>query len=127
MMTLPIYSQNVSVPSSKPTQCVVPCEALRNALLVLEEKKLLDNQLSVVRDSVKILSSVISSQNELIENKTQQINLLNGNLQAQTQIIDENKKMVEEYKRLYKKEKNLKRIGFGTGILGIVLGVLVAL
>ncbi len=126
-MTLPIYSQNVSVPSSKPTQCVVPCEALRNALLVLEEKKLLDNQLSVVRDSVKILSSVISSQNELIENKTQQINLLNGNLQAQTQIIDENKKMVEEYKRLYKKEKNLKRIGFGTGILGIVLGVLVAL
>jgi hypothetical protein len=100
---------------------------LRNALLVLEEKKLLDNQLSVVRDSVKILSSVISSQNELIENKTQQINLLNGNLQAQTQIIDENKKMVEEYKRLYKKEKNLKRIGFGTGILGIVLGVLVAL
>ena len=107
MMTLPIYSQNVSAPSSKPTQCVVPCEALRNALLVLEEKKLLDNQLSVVRDSVKILSSVISSQNELIENKTQQINLLNGNLQAQTQIIDENKKMVEEYKRLYKKEKNL--------------------
>lgn len=127
MMTLPIYSQNVSAPSSKPTQCVVPCEALRNALLVLEEKKLLDNQLSVVRDSVKILSSVISSQNELIENKTQQINLLNGNLQAQTQIIEENKKMVEEYKRLYKKEKNLKRIGFGTGILGIVLGVLVAL
>lgn len=127
MMTLPIYSQNVSAPSSKPTQCVVPCEALRNALLVLEEKKLLDNQLSVVRDSVKILSSVISSQNELIENKTQQIKLLNGNLQAQTQIIDENKKMVEEYKRLYKKEKNLKRIGFGTGILGIVLGVLVAL
>jgi hypothetical protein len=127
MMTLPIYSQNVSAPSSKPTQCVVPCESLRNALLVLEEKKLLDNQLSVVRDSVKILSSVISSQNELIENKTQQINLLNGNLQAQTQIIDENKKMVEEYKRLYKKEKNLKRIGFGTGILGIVLGVLVAL
>lgn len=126
-MTLPIYSQNVSAPSSKPTQCVVPCESLRNALLVLEEKKLLDNQLSVVRDSVKILSSVISSQNELIENKTQQINLLNGNLQAQTQIIDENKKMVEEYKRLYKKEKNLKRIGFGTGILGIVLGVLVAL
>lgn len=127
MMTLPIYSQNVSAPSSKPTQCVVPCEALRNALLVLEEKKLLDNQLSVVRDSVKILSSVISSQNELIENKTQQINLLNGNLQAQTQIIEENNKMVEEYKRLYKKEKNLKRIGFGTGILGIVLGVLVAL
>jgi hypothetical protein len=127
MMTLPIYSQNVSAPSSKPTQCVVPCESLRNALLVLEEKKLLDNQLSVVRDSVKILSSVISSQNELIENKTQQIKLLNGNLQAQTQIIDENKKMVEEYKRLYKKEKNLKRIGFGTGILGIVLGVLVAL
>jgi len=126
-MTLPIYSQNVSAPSSKPTQCVVPCESLRNALLVLEEKKLLDNQLSVVRDSVKILSSVISSQNELIENKTQQIKLLNGNLQAQTQIIDENKKMVEEYKRLYKKEKNLKRIGFGTGILGIVLGVLVAL
>lgn len=127
MMTLPIYSQNVSAPSSKPTQCVVPCESLRNALLVLEEKKLLDNQLSVVRDSVKILSSVISSQNELIENKTQQINLLNGNLQAQTQIIEENNKMVEEYKRLYKKEKNLKRIGFGTGILGIVLGVLVAL
>jgi hypothetical protein len=97
---------------------VVPCEALRNALLVLEEKKLLENQL---------LSSVIKSQNELVDNKTQQINLLTGNLQAQSQIIDENKKMVDEYKRLYKKEKNLKRIGFGTGILGIVLGVIVAL
>jgi hypothetical protein len=35
--------------------------------------------------------------------------------------------MVAEYKRLYKKEKTLKRIGFGTGILGIVLGVIVAL
>jgi hypothetical protein len=110
MMTLPIYSQNVSAPSSKPTQCVVPCEALRNALLVLEEKKLLENQLGVARDSIQILSSVIT-----------------GNLQAQSQIIDENKKMVAEYKRLYKKEKNLKRIGFGTGILGIVLGVIVAL
>ena len=127
MMTLPIYSQNVSAPSSKPTQCVVPCEALRNALLVLEEKKLLENQLGVARDSIQILSSVIKSQNELVDNKTQQINLLTGNLQAQSQIIDENKKMVDEYKRLYKKEKNLKRNGFGTGILGIVLGVIVAL
>ena len=127
MMTLPIYSQNVSTPSSKPTQCVVPCEALRNALLVLEEKKLLENQLGVARDSIQILSSVIKSQNELVDNKTQQINLLTGNLQAQSQIINENKKMVDEYKRLYKKEKNLKRIGFGTGILGIVLGVIVAL
>ena len=75
MMTLPIYSQNVSAPSSKPTQCVVPCEALRNALLVLEEKKLLENQLCVARDSIQILSSVIKSQNELVDNKTQQINL----------------------------------------------------
>jgi uncharacterized coiled-coil protein SlyX len=106
---------------------VVPCEALRNALLVLEEKKLLENQLGVARDSIQILSSVIKSQNELVDNKTQQINLLTGNLQARSQIIDENKKMVDEYKRLYKKEKNLKRIGFGTGILGIVLGVIVAL
>lgn len=44
-----------------------------------------------------------------MDNKTQQINLLTGNLQAQSQIIDENKKMVAEYKRLYKKRKKPKK------------------
>lgn len=126
-MTLPIYSQNSSAPSNKPTQCVVPCESLRNALIVLENNKLLEKKLEVARDSITLISSIVESQNQLIENKSQQINLLTDNIKAQTLIIDENKKMVEEYKRLYKKEKNLKKIAFGVGILGTVLGVLVAL
>jgi amino acid permease len=81
-----------------------------------------NTKLNRISSDVVYLNKVLSDMDNDIYNFIKQDSITNS--------IDQHIKMLGEVKdmsKLYKKEKNLKRIGFGTGILGIVLGVIVAL
>lgn len=92
-----------------------------------EDKQLLEKKFEIVKDSVRILSEVVSLQTKLIDNKDQEITLYKKNQEAQVGIITEKDKQISEYKKIVRKQKIYKFIGFGTGTLGIAAAVLILL
>ena len=92
-----------------------------------EDKQLLEKKFEIVKDSVKILSEVISFQGKLVTNKDQEIYLYKKNQEAQVNIISEKDKQISEYKKIVRKQKIYKFIGFGTGTLGLAAVVLILL
>jgi hypothetical protein len=106
---------------------VVPCESLRKALIMKEDKKLLEGKFQLVKDSVRILTNVVSLQTELISNKDKEIDLLKKNQQAQKGIIEEKNNQIGEYKKIVRRQKVFKFIGFGTGTLGLAAVALLLL
>lgn len=129
MLCLITSYQGFSQTSSKTNSenCLVPCQALRNALIMKEEKQFLDAKLKMTQDSVRILYEIIGGQNFLIMNKDNEIDLLNENQLSQTKIITEKDKQISEYKKIIRKQKLYKFIGFGTGTLGLAAVVLILL
>ena len=121
----PVLSQTLSPNNNK--DCVVPCESLRKALVMKEEKKLLENKFQIVKDSVFILNQVISLQGELISNKDKEIVFYVKSQEAQSQIINEKDIQINQYKKTIRRQKIYKFIGFSTSTLGIVAVVLILL
>ena len=92
-----------------------------------EDKKLLEKKFEIVKDSVRILTEVVTLQGQLISNKDQEISLYKKNQEAQVGIITEKDKQITEYKKIVRKQKLYKFIGFGTGTLGLAAAVLILL
>ena len=109
------------------TQCCVPCATLKKALLIKTERDYLKNQIGVTRDSVAILSVVISQQDTLIKNKNNQIDLYKKNESNYIQIIDNKSKQIGLYDKELKTAKAGKRVAYGVAVLSIISGLLVAL
>jgi hypothetical protein len=76
---------------------------LKKALLVKTEKDYLKNQIGITRDSVAILSVIVSQQDTLIKNKNNQIDLYKKNELNYTQIIDNKSKQIGLYDKELKK------------------------
>ena len=109
------------------TQCCVPCATLKKALLVKTEKDHLKNQIGITRDSVAILSVIVSQQDTLIKNKNNQIDLYKKNESNYTQIIDNKSKQIGLYDKELKTVKAGRRVAYGVAILSIISSLLVAL
>ena len=109
------------------TQCCVPCATLKKALLIKTERDYLKNQIGVTRDSVAILSVIVSQQDTLIKNKNNQIDLHKKNELNYTQIIDNKSKQIGLYDKELKTVKAGRRVAYGVAILSIISGLLVAL
>jgi hypothetical protein len=92
-----------------------------------DEKKLLENQFQLVKDSVKVLTSIVSLQTDLISNKDKEIELFKKNQESQKSVIQEKDNQIVEYKRIIRKQKVFKFIGFGTGAVGLAAVVLILL
>jgi hypothetical protein len=106
---------------------VVPCESLRKALVMKEDKKLLEKKFEIVKDSVRILTEVVSLQTNLISNKDREIELFKKSQEAQKSVIDEKDKQIVQYKKTIRRQKVFKFIGFGTGTLGLAAVALILL
>lgn len=122
---LPGLSQKLSPNKSK--DCVVPCESLRKALINKEDKTLLENKLVIVKDSITILNEVVSLQINLIDNKEKIIESLVSSQELQVNVIIEKDKQISHYKKMVRKQKIYKFIGFTTSTLGVVAVVLILL
>lgn len=92
-----------------------------------EDKTLLENKLVIVKDSINILNEVVSLQNNLIDNKDKVIESLVSSQKLQVNVIIEKDKQISHYKKMVRKQKIYKFIGFTTSTLGIVAVVLILL
>jgi len=92
MLTLPVSSQKLL----NDTNVVVPVSALRNALEVKVERDYLKKQLTVSRDTIKSLSSIIKSQDSTIKVSDIQIALYKKNETRQDSVVTSYKGVITE-------------------------------
>jgi len=123
MLMLPLSSQVLLNDST----CCVPCIALKKALVVKTERNYLKDQLEVVRDSVVILDKIVFNQDSIIKIKDAQIALYIKNESDYKQIIENKDKEVTLYKKQYKTALKQRNLGYISGFLGIISGLLIAL
>ena len=123
MLMLPLSSQVLLNDST----CCVPCIALKKALVVKTERNYLKDQLGVVRDSVVILDKIIFNQDSIIKIKDAQIALYIKNESDYKQLIENKDKEVTLYKKEYKTALKRRNLGYISGFLGIISGLLIAL
>jgi superfamily II DNA/RNA helicase len=98
--------------------CVVPCSALKNALKVKVQYDYCYNQLSVTRDSILLLDSISHQKDTIIFNKNKEI------IVQVNKIATEHEQRANFYKGEADKQKRLKNISIGGGILGVLLSIL---
>ena len=123
MLMLPLSSQVLLNDST----CCVPCITLKKALVVKTEKDYLKNQLGVVRDSIIILDKIVYNQDSVIKIKEAQIALYVKNESDYKQLIENKDKEVTLYKKEHKTALQQRNLGYISGILGIISGLLIAL
>lgn len=107
--------------------CLVPCYTLGNALKVKAERDLFSQQLKIARDSVHIQDTIIFNQDLLISNMVSQIEIHKSNEKNYEEIIVNKDGIIDEYKRLYKKEKRQKFAAIGVGLASIVFSLFLVL
>lgn len=121
-MSLVSSSQTLS---STSTECVVPCKALKNALLLKEEYDLKKTQLWIATDSIRYLREIVVNKDELISNKDREIFLMKSNEEAYKGIVKEKDNQISEYKRKYKSAKVQQYVGYGFGVVAAVVGLVI--
>jgi len=107
--------------------CCVPCKSLKKALIVKTERDYLKNQLSVTRDSLRTQDTIITSLDTLVKVKDKQISLLAQNQQSYKQIISYKDIEIQLYRKKYDNAVKMRKVGFGVGILGVIVGLMLAL
>jgi len=123
MLMLPASSQTLLNDST----CCVPCKSLKKALLVKTERDYLKNQIGVTRDSVVVLDSIVKTQDTMLSARKQQIFLYKKNEEDYKKIIENKDKEVTLYKNEYKTALKRRNLGYISGLLGIISGLLIAL
>jgi hypothetical protein len=119
MMTSLVHSQT---PSND--NCIVPCSTLKNALKLKVEYDYCYNQLKISRDSISWLEIINLQKDTIILNKNKEISLLNDNIIQKDKIVTEHSNRADFYKKEVGRQKRLKLLSIGSGILGIVASIL---
>jgi hypothetical protein len=123
MLMLPLSSQALLNDST----CCVPCIALKKALVVKTERNYLKDQLGITRDSITLLDKIVFNQDSIIKIKDAQIALYIKNEGDYKQLIENKDKEVTLYKNEYKTALKRRNLGYISGMLGIISGLLIAL
>jgi hypothetical protein len=122
-MTLPLLSQK---PSSDSIKCV-PVSALRNAMIMKTEFDKTKVILSDCRDSISILNNVVLSQDSLILTKENKIQVLSDNIVNYKEIVSTKDDIISIKDKEIKHFKKQRNVGYGVGVLSILLSLLLVL
>lgn len=114
-MTSPLHSQKVLNDT-----CCVPCQALRNALVVKSEKELLEKKLKNARDTISTYSQTLKAKDTLITARDSSIAVYVRNEGRHAEIINNKDSIITTYGQEIQNQKNQK-IG---AIIALVLTVL---
>ena len=107
--------------------CCVPCKSLKKALIVKTERDYLKNQISVTRDSLRTQDTIIASLDTLVKIKDKQISFYQQNEQNYKQIISYKDIEIQLYRKKYDNAVKMRKVGFGVGILGVIVGLMLTL
>ena len=106
--------------------CCVPCKSLKKALIVKTERDYFKNQLSVTRDSLRIQDTIITSLDTLVKVKDKQISFYEQNQLNYKKIISYKDIEIQLYIEKYNNAVKMRKVGFGVGILGVIIGSMLA-
>jgi hypothetical protein len=120
-LTFQLYSQKLS---SDTENCIVPCKSLRAALTY---KSGAEMKIEMLKDSVKVLKEIVSTQDSAIDVKTEKIKTLSDNVSIMKEKEVEHLKALDTYKDLYADEKKKKKIAYGITGVTVLLSILLLL
>ena len=112
LVILPLSASSQTL--SNDSLCCVPCKSLKKALLVKTERDYLKDQIGVARDSIVILSRIVSNQDSIIIKQDTTISLYKKNEEEYTQIVKNKDTEIEIKDKQIKKAKNRARIAWVT-------------
>ena len=121
MMTLPTFSQSRSNDSIR----CVPVSQLRNALKMKSDFEVCKLELMDARDSVTVLSKIVSSQDSLIATKTETNKILTSNIDNLNQTVVLKDGVIGEKDKVIKKVKSNNKKIIGGGTILIILALLI--
>lgn len=118
IVTLPLYSQKASSDT-----CCVPCNTLKKALIVRQERIYCGTQLGFARDSISTYKDIISSKDTIIQHRDSSINILIGNQARYSEIILNKDSIITTYGNEIGKLRTARNVAY----LGVMLSVLLTI
>ena len=118
----PLYSQKVSSDT-----CCVPCNALRKAITVKEERVYCGKQLGFARDSISTMKEIISAKDTIILHRDSSIAEYKANEINYKQVIKEKDSIIETYKKENKRLNAAKIVAYAVSIASMISGLLLGI
>ena len=84
-------------------------------------------KIEMLKDSVKVLKEIVSTQDSAIDVKTEKIKTLSDNVSIMKEKEVEHLKALDTYKDLYADEKKKKKIAYGITGVTVLLSILLLL
>ena len=112
---------------SNDSLCCVPCKSLKKALLVKTERDFLKEQIEITRDSVVILTNIVTNQDSVIVKQDTTISLYKKNEIEFTQFIKNKDSEIKIKDEQIKKQKARTLIAWMVTGLNAVVFILVLL
>jgi hypothetical protein len=106
--------------------CCVSCKALKNALLVKNERDYLKQQNGILQDSTKLQTIIINHQKNIIDIDSIKIYEYINKENTYNSIIHNKDKEIDIYIKKYNTERSYKRITLGISV-GLVITLLIIL
>lgn len=103
---------------------LVPVSSLKKALIVLEEKKYCQTQLTLARDTIKNQSDMITNYDTIVNNQKTVITMHEQNAVYYKKVLTNKDKEVKHFETLYEKERKNKRLAIYGGSLLFVLSII---
>ena len=125
LITLPLLANSQTL--SNDSTCCVPCKSLKKALLVKTERDYLKEQIGVARDSIVILSNIVTNQDSVIVKQDSTISLYVKNELGYTQIIKNKDTEIEIKDKQIKKAKNKSKVAWITTGLSTIVFIIILL
>ncbi len=122
IVILPLYSQKVSSDT-----CCVPCNALRKAIIVKEERVYCGKQLGFARDSISTMKEIIFAKDTIILRRDSSIAEYKINETNYRQVIKEKDSIIKTYEKEIKRLNASKVIAYTIGIISMISGLLVGI
>jgi len=126
LLAIPLSASSQTL-SIKEDYCSVPCRTLQNALLVKAERDFLKGQLVVTRDSISILSNVITSQDSLITTQDSTIALYKTNEETYLRMMGNKDMIIRAKDDIIKEERKKAKLAWlttGLSVVGLILTLL---
>lgn len=119
---LPLYSQKVSSDT-----CCVPCNALRKAIIVKEERVYCGKQLGFARDSISTMKEIIFAKDTIILYRDSSIAEYKINESNYNKVIKEKDSIIKTYEKEVKRLNASKIVAYTIGIISMISGLLLGI
>jgi hypothetical protein len=118
----PLYSQKASSDT-----CCVPCNTLKKALIIRQERIYCGTQLGIARDSISTMKEIIFAKDTIILHRDSSIANYKINESNYKKVIKEKDSIIKTYEKEIKRLNAGKIVAYAVGIVSIISGLLLGI